>query len=110
MSLLAVFVATIAGLVLEPLPTGGVCFLALTTAVVTKTLSFAEAFSAFTNEARRNAPRSESEARFRARAHLQPNSRHPYLVPCARVLGAGGSLSSLATHVWLWCVLYVWVV
>ena len=50
MSLLAIFIATIAGLVLEPLPTGGVCFLALTTAVITKTLSFKEAFGAFTNE------------------------------------------------------------
>ena len=50
MSLLAIFIATIAGLVLEPLPTGGVCFLALTTAVISKTLSFKEAFGAFTNE------------------------------------------------------------
>ena len=50
MSLLAIFIATIAGLVLEPLPTGGVCFLALTTAVISKTLSFKEAFVAFTNE------------------------------------------------------------
>ena len=36
MSLLAIFIATIAGLVLEPLPTGGVCFVALTTAVTTE--------------------------------------------------------------------------
>ena len=50
MSLLAIFIATIAGLVLEPLPTGGVCFVALTLAVITKTLTFQEAFGAFTNE------------------------------------------------------------
>ena len=62
MSLLAIFISTIAGLVLEPLPTGGVCFVALTLAVVTKTLKFQEAFAAFTNEARARA------ARFRARA------------------------------------------
>ena len=63
MSLLAIFISTIAGLVLEPLPTGGVCFVALTLAVVTKTLKFQEAFAAFTNEAR-----ARARARFRARA------------------------------------------
>ncbi|KAK9867232.1 hypothetical protein WJX84_005620 [Apatococcus fuscideae] len=49
-NLLSIFVATIAGLVLEPLPTGAWAFLAVTVAVVTKTLSFAAAFSAFNND------------------------------------------------------------
>ncbi|XP_052205975.1 dicarboxylate transporter 2.1, chloroplastic-like [Diospyros lotus] len=48
--LLAIFLSTIAGLVLSPLPVGAWAFLGLTTAVVSKTLSFATAFSAFTNE------------------------------------------------------------
>ena len=39
-----------AGLVLEPLPTGAWAFLAVTTAIVTKTLTFQQAFSAFTND------------------------------------------------------------
>ncbi|KAK9820754.1 hypothetical protein WJX81_000132 [Elliptochloris bilobata] len=49
-TLLAIFVSTIAGLVLEPLPTGAWAFLAVTTAVATNTLSFGQAFSAFTND------------------------------------------------------------
>ncbi|KAL5982304.1 Dicarboxylate transporter 2.1, chloroplastic [Asimina triloba] len=48
--LLAIFLSTIAGLVLGPLPGGACSFLALTTSVVTKTLTFSAAFSAFTNE------------------------------------------------------------
>ncbi|KAL6553849.1 cytochrome P450-dit2 [Orobanche minor] len=48
--LLSIFLSTIAGLVLSPLPVGAWAFLGLTTAVLTKTLTFASAFSAFTNE------------------------------------------------------------
>lgn len=48
--LLAIFLSTIAGLVLSPLPVGAWAFLGLTTSVVTGTLSFPTAFSAFTNE------------------------------------------------------------
>jgi len=40
----------IAGLVLEPLPTGAWAFLAVTTAVFTKVLTFPQAFGAFTND------------------------------------------------------------
>ena len=39
-----------AGLVLEPLPTGAWAFLAVTTAVATKVLTFPQAFGAFTND------------------------------------------------------------
>ncbi|GAB4819400.1 hypothetical protein N2152v2_006446 [Parachlorella kessleri] len=49
-TLLSIFVSTIAGLVLEPLPVGAWAFLAVTTAVATKTLTFAAAFTAFTND------------------------------------------------------------
>ena len=38
------------GLVLEPLPTGAWAFLGVTTAVFTKTLTFSQAFTAFTND------------------------------------------------------------
>jgi DASS family divalent anion:Na+ symporter len=48
--LLSIFLSTIAGLVLSPLPVGAWAFLGLTTSVVTKTLTFTDAFSAFTNE------------------------------------------------------------
>ncbi|XP_071691631.1 dicarboxylate transporter 2.1, chloroplastic-like isoform X2 [Rutidosis leptorrhynchoides] len=48
--LLSIFVSTIAGLVLSPLPVGAWAFLGLTTTILTKTLTFSEAFSAFTNE------------------------------------------------------------
>ncbi|KAF3435051.1 hypothetical protein FNV43_RR22138 [Rhamnella rubrinervis] len=48
--LLAIFLSTIAGLVLSPLPVGAWAFLGLTTSVVTRTLTFTTAFSAFTNE------------------------------------------------------------
>ncbi|XP_002525819.3 dicarboxylate transporter 2.1, chloroplastic [Ricinus communis] len=48
--LLAIFISTIAGLVLNPLPVGAWAFLGLTTSIVTKTLTFSTAFSAFTNE------------------------------------------------------------
>ncbi|CAL5434347.1 unnamed protein product [Camellia sinensis] len=48
--LLAIFLSTIAGLVLSPLPVGAWAFLGLTTSILTKTLTFSTAFSAFTNE------------------------------------------------------------
>ncbi|BBN06238.1 divalent anion:Na+ symporter, DASS family [Marchantia polymorpha subsp. ruderalis] len=48
--LFAIFLSTIAGLVLAPLPVGAWAFLGLTVTVLTKTLPFAVAFSAFTNE------------------------------------------------------------
>uniref|UniRef100_A0A6N2L5K6 Uncharacterized protein n=1 Tax=Salix viminalis TaxID=40686 RepID=A0A6N2L5K6_SALVM len=48
--LLSIFLSTIAGLVLSPLPVGAWAFLGLTTSVVTKTLAFPAAFSAFTSE------------------------------------------------------------
>uniref|UniRef100_A0A5B6ZSC7 Dicarboxylate transporter 2.1 n=1 Tax=Davidia involucrata TaxID=16924 RepID=A0A5B6ZSC7_DAVIN len=48
--LLAIFLSTIAGLVLSPLPVGAWAFLGLTTSVVTQTLTFSTAFGAFTNE------------------------------------------------------------
>lgn len=48
--LLAIFLTTISGLVLGPLPVGAWAFLCLTLTVVTKTLTFAAAFAAFTNE------------------------------------------------------------
>lgn len=48
--LLSIFLSTIAGLVLSPLPVGAWAFLGLTTSIVTKTLTFSVAFSAFTNE------------------------------------------------------------
>ncbi|XP_043721554.1 dicarboxylate transporter 2.1, chloroplastic-like isoform X2 [Telopea speciosissima] len=48
--LLAIFLSTIAGLVLSPLPVGAWAFLGLTTSIITKTLTFSSAFSAFTSE------------------------------------------------------------
>ena len=39
-----------AGLVLEPLPTGAWCFLSVTFTILTKTLTFQQAFTAFTND------------------------------------------------------------
>ena len=49
-TLLSVFVSTIAGLVLEPLPTGAWAAVAATAAVSSGALSFAQAFSAFRND------------------------------------------------------------
>ena len=49
--LLAIFLSTVTGLVLTPVPVGAWAFLGLTAAVVTKTLTFSAAFSAFTSEA-----------------------------------------------------------
>ncbi|XP_058096934.1 dicarboxylate transporter 2.1, chloroplastic [Magnolia sinica] len=48
--LLSIFLSTITGLVLGPLPGGACSFIALTTSVVTKTLTFSAAFSAFTSD------------------------------------------------------------
>ncbi|KAI9095644.1 hypothetical protein K1719_026204 [Acacia pycnantha] len=48
--LLSIFLSTIAGLVLTPLPVGAWAFIGLTACVVTKTLSFSAAFHAFTHE------------------------------------------------------------
>ncbi|XAR73441.1 hypothetical protein NMG60_11007407 [Bertholletia excelsa] len=48
--LLAIFLATITGLILSPLPVGAWSFVCLTVTVLTKTLTFSAAFSAFTNE------------------------------------------------------------
>ncbi|KAB2603369.1 dicarboxylate transporter 2 [Pyrus ussuriensis x Pyrus communis] len=48
--LLAIFLSTIAGLILSPLPVGAWAFLGLTASIVTGTLSFPTAFGAFTNE------------------------------------------------------------
>ncbi|KAK3121998.1 hypothetical protein QOZ80_8BG0663790 [Eleusine coracana subsp. coracana] len=48
--LLSIFLTTIAGLVLGPLPVGAWAFLGLTATVATRTLPFTAAFGAFTNE------------------------------------------------------------
>ncbi|KAL9231797.1 hypothetical protein vseg_006970 [Gypsophila vaccaria] len=49
-ALLSIFLSTIAGLVLSPLPVGAWAFLGATASVLTGTLSFSAAFSAFTSE------------------------------------------------------------
>ncbi|CAK9163288.1 unnamed protein product [Ilex paraguariensis] len=48
--LLSIFLTTLTGLILAPLPIGAWAFVCLTLTVITKTLTFAAAFSAFTNE------------------------------------------------------------
>jgi len=48
--LLSIFLFTISGLVLGPLPVGAWAFIGLTASIVTKTLPFSTAFAAFTNE------------------------------------------------------------
>jgi di/tricarboxylate transporter len=48
--LLSIFLSTIAGLVLAPLPVGAWAFIGLTVTVLTNTLPFAVAFNAFTSE------------------------------------------------------------
>ncbi|XP_009380879.2 dicarboxylate transporter 2.1, chloroplastic [Musa acuminata AAA Group] len=48
--LLAIFLSTIAGLVLSPLSVGAWAFIGLTASIITKTLTFSAAFGAFTNE------------------------------------------------------------
>mmetsp|Transcript_912 Transcript_912/g.1363 ORF Transcript_912/g.1363 Transcript_912/m.1363 type:complete len:565 (+) Transcript_912:100-1794(+) len=49
-TMLSIFVTTILGLVLDPLPVGAWAFIAITATLVTQTLTFAQAFSAMTNE------------------------------------------------------------
>ncbi|KAK6125813.1 hypothetical protein DH2020_040442 [Rehmannia glutinosa] len=49
-SLLSIFITTVCGLILSPLPVGAWAFVCLTLTVLTRTLTFAAAFSAFTNE------------------------------------------------------------
>ncbi len=48
--LLAIFVSTIVGIITTPLPLGAVAMLGLGATMLTKTLTFSAAFSAFTNE------------------------------------------------------------
>jgi di/tricarboxylate transporter len=48
--LLAVFVGTIVGIITTPLPLGAVAVLGLGAAMLTKVLTFPEAFSAFSSE------------------------------------------------------------
>ncbi|KAF5185527.1 Dicarboxylate transporter 2.1 protein [Thalictrum thalictroides] len=48
--LLAIFLSTNVGLILGPLPIGAWAFLSLTTTILTKTLTFANAFKGFTSE------------------------------------------------------------
>ncbi|KAK1423762.1 hypothetical protein QVD17_19070 [Tagetes erecta] len=48
--LLAIFLATVTGLILGPLPVGAWAFVCLTISVLTRTLPFEKAFAAFTNE------------------------------------------------------------
>jgi DASS family divalent anion:Na+ symporter len=48
--LFAIFVATVLGIILKPFPMGVIALLGLTVAVVTRTMSFADAFSGFSNE------------------------------------------------------------
>lgn len=49
-NLFAVFVATMTAVILKPLPMGVIAILSLTFSVATKVLSFADAFSGFSNE------------------------------------------------------------
>ena len=48
--LFAIFTATIVGIILKPFPMGVIALLALTVSVLTQTLSFADAFSGFSND------------------------------------------------------------
>lgn len=48
--LLSIFLATIAGIITTPLPLGAVAMLGLGASMMTGTLTFAAAFSAFANE------------------------------------------------------------
>ena len=48
--LLAIFLGTIAGIITQPMPLGAVAMMGLAATMLTKTLSFAAAFSAFANE------------------------------------------------------------
>lgn len=48
--LLAIFVSTIIGIITQPLPLGAVAMLGLGASMITNTLSFAQAFSAFSSQ------------------------------------------------------------
>ncbi len=48
--LFAIFAATIVGIILKPFPMGVIALLSLTISVLTKTLTFSDAFSGFSNE------------------------------------------------------------
>jgi divalent anion:Na+ symporter, DASS family len=48
--LFAIFAATIVGIILKPFPMGVIAIFALTVSVLTQTLTFADAFSGFSNE------------------------------------------------------------
>ena len=48
--LLAVFIGTIVGIITKPLPLGAVAILGLGASMLTKTLTFSQAFSAFASE------------------------------------------------------------
>jgi anion transporter len=48
--LLAIFVATIIGIITAPLPLGAVAMIGLCASMMTKTLTFAQAFAAFSNQ------------------------------------------------------------
>lgn len=48
--LLAVFIGTIVGIITKPLPLGAVAMLGLGASMLTKTLTFTQAFSAFSSE------------------------------------------------------------
>lgn len=48
--LLAIFLGTIVGIITKPLPLGAVAMLGLGATMLTKTLTFAAAFSAFASE------------------------------------------------------------
>lgn len=48
--LLAVFIGTIVGIITKPLPLGAVAMLGLGASMLTKTLTFSQAFSAFSSE------------------------------------------------------------
>ena len=48
--LLAVFIGTIVGIITKPLPLGAVAMLGLGASMLTKTLTFSQAFSAFASE------------------------------------------------------------
>jgi divalent anion:Na+ symporter, DASS family len=47
--LFAIFIATILGIIIKPLPMGAMALLGLTVSIITKTLTFNEAFSGFSN-------------------------------------------------------------
>lgn len=48
--LLAIFLGTIVGIITKPLPLGAVAMMGLAATMLTKTLTFAQAFSAFSSE------------------------------------------------------------